>query len=71
MNPKSHPIAKTSVDIRRSINRLKVLKEQFPSDVSVTSGLADTLIEALRQARSLIPKDQRDPDLMENQAHDD
>lgn len=70
MNAKTQPISKTSIDLRRSINRLKTFKEQYPSDPAVTGGLADQLIEGLRTVRNLIPKDQRDPDLLENQDED-
>lgn len=65
INAKSHPIPRTSVDLRRSINRLITHKEAFPNDGYVLDGTVDQLIEALRQARYLIPKSERDHDLTE------
>lgn len=71
MNAKTHPVPKTSVDLRRSIARLETFKEASPFDPAVQSGLVDELIGKLKETRALIPKDQRDPDLLENQKTDD
>jgi hypothetical protein len=71
MNAKTHPIPKTSVDLRRSIARLETFQEASPFDPYVQNGLASQLAEKLKEVRALIPKDLRDPDLLENQKTDD
>lgn len=67
MNPILHPLAKTSIELRRSITRLQTLKQASPFDPHVQSGIADNVIEYLRLARECVPKDLRDTDLLENQ----
>jgi len=64
MNAKQHPVAKTSIDLRRSISRLETFVEQFPGEETVVNGTVATLIEKLKDARAVIPKDLRDPDVV-------
>ena len=63
MLPILHPLEKTSIELRRAINRLHVFKEQNPNDPQVISGAVDALMADLKAARSHIPKEMRDPDL--------
>lgn len=65
MLPKHNPVAKTAIDLRRSIQRLENFIEQFPNDEHLE--IAKTLIEDLKESRIHIPKDLVDIDLMENQ----
>jgi hypothetical protein len=66
MLPILHPMSKTSIELRRAINRLLVFIEQNPSDDHVTSGAVQELIDDLKAARSHIPHSLRDPDIEEN-----
>ena len=63
MLPVLNPIAKTSIELRRAINRLIVFKEQNPSDEYVKDGSAELLINDLKEARLHIPVSLRDTDL--------
>jgi len=54
VNPVVHPIAKTSQDLRRSINRLDAFMRVNPEDVRVRDGSVPKLIEKLQDAQTLI-----------------
>jgi hypothetical protein len=64
MLPVTHPLAKTATEMRRAINRLHIFKEQHPDDAYVQTGKVDTLMNNLKQARSHIPSEMRDVDLI-------
>ncbi len=57
MLPTTHPINKTAIDLRRSINRLKIFKEQNTNDVHVLDGTVDNIIAGLQVAKNHIPKE--------------
>ena len=63
MLPTLHPLSKTSIELRRAINRLHIFKEQHPNDEHVLDGSVENLMNELKDARSHIPKDLRDTDL--------
>lgn len=63
MLPILHPIGKTSIELRRAINRLHVFMEHNPEDEHVKSGSVQELMDDLKAARTHITKDLRDPDL--------
>lgn len=63
MLPTTHPINKTAIDLRRSINRLIIFKEQNATDVHVMDGTVDSIIAGLQEAKNHIPKE-----LVENEA---
>lgn len=63
MLPVIHPLAKTATDLRRSINRLLVYKEQNPDDAEVKSGVLDKMVDELKEVRRHIPRDFWDNDL--------
>jgi hypothetical protein len=63
MLPVLHAMSKTSIELRRAINRLKVFKDQNPTDEHVVDGSVDLLVEDLEQARRHIPGSLRDIDL--------
>jgi hypothetical protein len=63
MLPTLHPLAKTATDLRRSINRLLVFKDQNQNDPEVTNGNIDKIIEDLKETRRHIPRDFWDTDL--------
>jgi outer membrane protein assembly factor BamD (BamD/ComL family) len=56
-----HPIAKTSIELRRSIQRLENFIERNPNDVYTPK--VQELIEDLKSARSHIPSELRDQDI--------
>lgn len=64
MLPKLHPLSKTSIDLRRSINRLVVFKDQNPTDEEVVNGTIETTINELKEARRHIPKQYWDTDIV-------
>lgn len=64
MLPTMHPLAKTATDLRRSINRLVVFKDQNPTDEEVQNGNIEKIIEDLKETRRHIPKDFWDADLV-------
>lgn len=61
MIPVQHPLAKTSTELRRSINRLELFLEQNPKD-EFAPRIAD-MIEDLKAARNKIPQSLQDLDL--------
>lgn len=63
MLPTLHPLSKTAIDLRRSINRLVVFQEQNPTDPEVLNGSVGRTIEELKEARRHIPKQYWDADL--------
>lgn len=63
MLPTTHPINKTAIDLRRSINRLIIFKEQNTTDIHVMDGTVDNIIAGLQEAKNHIPKE-----LVENEA---
>jgi hypothetical protein len=63
MLPTKHPLNKTAIDLRRSIGRLNVYKEQNPNDPYVLNGSVDEIIEDLQNANRHIPKE-----LIDNEA---
>ena len=63
MLPTMHPLAKTATDLRRSINRLIVFKDQNPTDEEVQNGNIEKIVEDLKEVRRHIPKDFWDADL--------
>jgi hypothetical protein len=64
MLPKLHAIAKTSIELRRSIQRLTNFIENNPNDIYIPK--VQELIEDLKSARSHIPKELRNPDGVED-----
>jgi hypothetical protein len=54
--PVVHPLKKTKIDLRRSINRLNVYIQQNPEDDYVKSGEANQVLDRLEEAQRLIPK---------------
>lgn len=66
MLPVLHVMSKTSIELRRSINRLELYKTSNPSDEHVTSGAVGSLVDTLKEARRHIPLTLRDPDLTDN-----
>lgn len=71
MLPLLHPIGKTSIELRRAINRLHVFMEQHPEDEHVRNGSVQELLDDLKAARSHIKKALRDPDLKEDDERHD
>lgn len=65
MIPTTHPLSKTSIELRRAINRLEIFVQQNPSDPF--AGATGDMIEDLKNARRKIPKELMDPDLKDNQ----
>lgn len=63
MIPVQHPLSKTATELRRSINRLHVFKEQNPNEPVVQSGRIDSIIKELKEARAYIPAEYKDVDL--------
>lgn len=61
MLPILHPLSKTSIELRRAINRLHVFKDQNADDAHIEA--IDTLMNDLKEARRHIPKEFLDPDL--------
>lgn len=61
MLPKFNALEKTSIELRRAINRLHLFVEQNPYDENVEA--VNTLLDDLKRARTHIPKHLRDPDL--------
>lgn len=64
MLPTLHPLAKTATDLRRSINRLVVFKDQNEHDEEVKNGNIEKIIEDLREVRRHVPKQFWDNDLV-------
>lgn len=60
MLPKLTPLGKTSIELRRAINRLETYIEQNPHAEDVTR--VQVLITDLKEARNHIPVELRDPD---------
>jgi hypothetical protein len=54
-------LGKTSIELRRAINRLSLFKEQNTDDPHIPA--VDALIKELYEARSHIPRELRDPDI--------
>lgn len=65
MIPIQHPLSKTSIELRRAINRLEIFLQQNATDSFAPA--VDAMIEDLKSARNKIPKELRDPDLRDNQ----
>lgn len=63
MLPILHPMAKTSIELRRSIQRLENFIDRNPNDIYIPK--VQGLIEDLKSARSHIPVELRDPDVKE------
>jgi len=63
MNPVLHPLVKTSVELRRSINRLEVFAKANPNDEHVVSGKLDEMVDKMKDVRLLIPASMRDADI--------
>lgn len=57
MLPTMHPLSKTAVDLRRSINRLMIFKAQNTDDSYVLDGTVDNIIHDLQEAKRHIPKE--------------
>lgn len=64
MIPTTHPLSKTSIELRRAINRLHIFQEQFPDDPHAVS--VGQLIDNLKTARTHIPPELRDTDLKDD-----
>lgn len=54
--PITHPINKTAIDLRRSINRLNIFRDQNANDIHVLDGTVDSIIKDLQEAKGHIPK---------------
>lgn len=65
MIPTIHPLGKTSIELRRSINRLEIFVSMYADDEFAPAVIA--MIENLKEARRQIPVALRDQDLKENQ----
>ena len=62
MLPLLHPLSKTSIELRRAINRLSIFKDQNPHDEDINH--VENLITDLKEARSHIPDKFRDEDIV-------
>lgn len=65
MLPTTHPLTKTSIELRRSINRLEIFLTMYMEDEFAPA--VTVMIENLKEARRQIPVALRDQDLKENQ----
>lgn len=65
MIPTTHPLTKTSTDLRRSINRLELFIKMYPEDEYAPA--VETMIGNLKEAKRQIPVALRDQDLKDNQ----
>lgn len=65
MIPTTHPLSKTSIELRRAINRLEIFLQQNANDPYAPA--VTEMITDLKTARHRIPKDLWDPDLRDNQ----
>jgi hypothetical protein len=64
MIPTQHPLSKTSIELRRAINRLEIFVDQNPNDSFAPA--VNEMITDLKSARLRIPKELWDPDLKDN-----
>lgn len=60
MVPKSHPLVKTAIELRRAIYRLEVLEQTNPNEFRDCK--AHMVLANLRQTRKLIPSEYIDQD---------
>lgn len=63
MLPKLHPLSKTAIEARRSIQRLQNFLETNAEDEHVKNGIVQMIIEDLKNVRLHIPKELKDTDL--------
>lgn len=61
MLPTLHPLEKTSIELRRAINRLHIFRDSKPYDKHVAQ--IDKILEKLQEARLEIPQELRDTDV--------
>lgn len=61
MIPVQHPLAKTSTELRRAINRLEIFLDQYPKDEFAPR--VSEMIDDLKSARNKIPQALQDLDL--------
>jgi hypothetical protein len=59
--PIQHPLSKTSIDLRRAINRLEIFLQQNEGDPYAPA--VSEMINDLKTARHRIPKELWDPDI--------